>query len=69
MKGMKQQLITQILWSRLIAVVEEQANVLLKTAFGAITREQPREVPAGDPATVLAPLSDEAWRRALELPR
>ena len=39
MKGMKQQLVTQILWNRLIAVVEEQANVLLKTAFGTITRE------------------------------
>src|SRR5260221_11685968 len=39
MKNMKQQLIRQILWNRLIAVVEEQANVLLKTAFGPITRE------------------------------
>jgi N-methylhydantoinase B len=39
MKGMKQQLVRQILWNRLIAVVEEQANVLLKTAFGPITRE------------------------------
>jgi N-methylhydantoinase B len=39
MKGMKPQLVTQILWNRLIAVVEEQANVLLKTAFGTITRE------------------------------
>jgi N-methylhydantoinase B len=36
---MKQQLVRQILWNRLIAVVEEQANVLLKTAFGTITRE------------------------------
>ena len=36
---MKQQLVRQILWNRLIAVVEEQANVLLKTAFGPITRE------------------------------
>jgi N-methylhydantoinase B len=35
----QQQLVRQILWNRLIAVVEEQANVLLKTAFGAITRE------------------------------
>jgi N-methylhydantoinase B len=32
-------LVRQILWNRLIAVVEEQANVLLKTAFGPITRE------------------------------
>ncbi len=36
---MQQQLVRQILWNRLIAVVEEQANVLLKTAFGTITRE------------------------------
>ena len=36
---MKQELVRQILWNRLIAVVEEQANVLLKTAFGPITRE------------------------------
>jgi N-methylhydantoinase B len=39
MKNQKRQLIRQILWNRLIAIVEEQANVLLKTAFGAITRE------------------------------
>jgi N-methylhydantoinase B len=36
---MREQLVRQILWNRLIAVVEEQANVLLKTAFGPITRE------------------------------
>lgn len=36
---MKKELVRQILWNRLIAVVEEQANVLLKTAFGPITRE------------------------------
>src|SRR4029079_18600917 len=29
----------QIMWNRLIAVVEEQAQSLLRTAFGAITRE------------------------------
>ena len=39
MSAMQQQLVRQILWNRLIAVVEEQANVLLKTAFGPITRE------------------------------
>ena len=39
MRDMRQQLVRQILWNRLIAVVEEQANVLLKTAFGTITRE------------------------------
>ncbi len=36
---MNKKLVQQILWNRLIAVVEEQANVLLKTAFGTITRE------------------------------
>jgi N-methylhydantoinase B len=36
---MRKELVRQILWNRLIAVVEEQANVLLKTAFGTITRE------------------------------
>lgn len=39
MRDMQQELVRQIVWNRLIAVVEEQANVLLKTAFGAITRE------------------------------
>jgi len=39
MSAMQEKLVRQILWNRLIAVVEEQANVLLKTAFGAITRE------------------------------
>jgi N-methylhydantoinase B len=39
MKLQKQKLVRQILWNRLVAVVEEQANVLLRTAFGAITRE------------------------------
>src|SRR3954447_9427222 len=29
----------QVMWSRLIAVVEEQAQVLLRTAFSAIVRE------------------------------
>ncbi|MGH8675931.1 MAG: hydantoinase B/oxoprolinase family protein, partial [Burkholderiales bacterium] len=29
----------QIMWNRLIAVVEEQAQALLRTAFGSITRE------------------------------
>ncbi|MFN0184247.1 MAG: hydantoinase B/oxoprolinase family protein [Aquabacterium sp.] len=36
---MHESLVQQILWNRLIAVVEEQANVLRKTAFGPITRE------------------------------
>ncbi len=30
---------TQVLWNRLIAVVEEQAQAILRTAFGTITRE------------------------------
>lgn len=30
---------TQVMWNRLIAVVEEQAQALLRTAFGSITRE------------------------------
>ncbi len=30
---------TQVMWNRLIAVVEEQAQALLRTAFGTITRE------------------------------
>ena len=29
----------QIMWDRLIAVVEEQAQVLLRTAFSSIVRE------------------------------
>src|SRR2546421_7196382 len=36
---MREALQRQVMWSRLIALVEEQAQVLLKTAFGAITRE------------------------------
>ena len=30
---------TQVMWNRLIAVVEEQAQSILRTAFGTITRE------------------------------
>src|SRR6267154_3162813 len=33
------QIHTQIMWSRLIAVVEEQAQVLMRTAFSPIVRE------------------------------
>src|SRR5436853_5458150 len=36
---MRQALERQVIWNRLIALVEEQAQVLLKTAFGPITRE------------------------------
>jgi N-methylhydantoinase B len=45
MSAMREALARQVLWNRLLAVVEEQANVLLRTAFGAITRE------AGDLST------------------
>jgi N-methylhydantoinase B len=38
-RALRAQLARQIMWNRLIAVVEEGAQVLLKTAFGAITRE------------------------------
>jgi len=39
MSALREELLRQLLWNRLIAVVEEQAHVLLRTAFGAITRE------------------------------
>ena len=29
----------QVMWNRLISVVEEQAQTLIRTAFGAATRE------------------------------
>ena len=33
------QIHTQIMWNRLIAVVEEQAQTLMRTAFSPIVRE------------------------------
>jgi len=36
---MRLRVMRQVMWNRLIAVVEEGAQVLLKTAFGAVTRE------------------------------
>lgn len=30
---------TQVMWNRLVAVVEEQAQALLRTAFGSVARE------------------------------
>ena len=36
----------QIMWNRLIAVVEEQAQVLLRTAFSPIVREAATSRPA-----------------------
>jgi N-methylhydantoinase B len=38
-KSALQAIRTQVMWNRLIAVVEEQAQSLLRTAFGTITRE------------------------------
>ena len=29
----------QVMWNRLISVVEEQAQALLRTAFGSVARE------------------------------
>ncbi|MEE3216518.1 MAG: hydantoinase B/oxoprolinase family protein, partial [Pseudomonadota bacterium] len=29
----------QVMWARLISVVEEQAQALLRTAFGSVVRE------------------------------
>ena len=37
--GQLQSIQTQVMWNRLIAVVEEQAQALLRTAFGAVARE------------------------------
>ena len=37
--GQLQAIQTQVMWNRLIAVVEEQAQALLRTAFGAVARE------------------------------
>ena len=36
---MRERVMQQVMWNRLISVVEEGAQVLLKTAFGAVTRE------------------------------
>jgi N-methylhydantoinase B len=38
-KAAREAIKTQVMWNRLIAVVEEQAQSLLRTAFGTITRE------------------------------
>ena len=56
---------TQVMWNRLIAVVEEQAQSLLRTAFGTITRE------AGDLSAgvydvnghMIAVMSRNPWRK------
>ncbi|WP_342593252.1 hydantoinase B/oxoprolinase family protein [Ramlibacter agri] len=38
-KDMLQAIRTQVMWNRLISVVEEQAQTLLRTAFGSVARE------------------------------
>ena len=52
MNDMREALQRQVIWNRLIALVEEQAQVLLKTAFGPITREENKG------------LKDLTWREA-----
>ena len=37
--AMRETIARQVMWNRLVSVVEEGAQVLLKTAFGAVTRE------------------------------
>jgi N-methylhydantoinase B len=37
--ALRQRVDRQVLWNRLVSVVEEGAQVLLRTAFGAVTRE------------------------------
>jgi N-methylhydantoinase B len=39
MSGARQGIRLQVMWNRLTAVVEEQAQALLRTAFGAVVRE------------------------------
>ena len=39
MSGAREEIRLQVMWNRLIAVVEEQAQALLRTAFGAVVRE------------------------------
>jgi N-methylhydantoinase B len=38
-QGMLQAIRTQVMWNRLVSVVEEQAQALLRTAFGSVARE------------------------------
>jgi len=35
----RQSIDKQVMWTRLISVVEEQAQALLRTAFGSVVRE------------------------------
>ena len=47
----------QIMWNRLIAVVEEQAQVLMRTAFSPIVRE------CGDLSAGVFDRRAACWRR------
>ena len=48
---------TQIMWNRLIAVVEEQAQTMLRTAFSTSVRE------AGDLSAGVFDRAAGCWRR------
>ena len=57
---------TQVMWNRLIAVVEEQAQSLLRTAFGTIQPSGPNSLAAhisplraGCPKAVRSPSSND----------
>ncbi|GIS88142.1 MAG: hypothetical protein CM1200mP18_08520 [Gammaproteobacteria bacterium] len=47
----------QVMWTRLISVVEEQAQALLRTAFGSVVRE------AGDCQLVCMTSKVRCWLR------
>ena len=49
----------QLMWDRLIAVVEEQAQAILKTAFGSVVRE------AGDLSTGIYDLQGRMLAQAV----
>jgi hypothetical protein len=51
------QIHVQIMWSRLIAVVEEQAQTMLRTAFSTSVREAATSPPACSTATAAC------WRK------
>ena len=49
----------QVMWNRLIAVVEEQAQTILRTAFGSVVRE------AGDLSAGICDLSGRMIAQAV----
>ena len=49
----------QLMWDRLIAVVEEQAQAILRTAFGSVVRE------AGDLSTGIYDLEGRMLAQAV----